>query len=92
MHTPGPWSAVCEDTINGMPAKFRVDAGGGCVALINTIGPADARLIAAAPALLEALVTLQTTRPRDNFGRVSYKTAYESMLRQTRAAIAAATI
>lgn len=56
MHTPGPWYAVCEDTINGEPAKFSVDAGGGCVALVNTIGPADARLIAAAPAMLQALL------------------------------------
>lgn len=54
-HTPAPWQTVCEDTINGKPAVFRIDAHGGTVALVNTIGIADARLIAAAPDLLAAL-------------------------------------
>ena len=50
-----------------------------------------ARLIAAAPELLAALIAIRTTRPRDNHGRISYKAAYEAMLRQARAAIATAT-
>lgn len=54
-HTPAPWHVVCDDTINDEPAAFRIDANGGTVALINTIGIADARLIAVAPDLLAAL-------------------------------------
>lgn len=52
---------------------------------------ANARLRAKAPDLLECLVSLTTTQPVDNHGRRSYKLAYNSMIRQARAAIAAAT-
>ena len=47
-HTPGPWTAAWPD----------IQAHGGIVAELNTIderGHADARLISAAPELLEAL-------------------------------------
>ena len=95
-HTPGPWTRKRaipdDDTISRL-----VFAGDDLIATVHDLEDAgheafaNARLIAAAPELLAALVALQTTRPRDNFGRISYKAAYEAMLRQARAAIATAT-
>ena len=78
-HTPGPWAIRANDLMQ------RID---GVPALTCS---ANARLISAAPELLAALIAIQTTRPRDNHGRISYKAAYEAMLRQARAAIATAT-
>lgn len=56
-HTPGPWTVVCDNTIDDEPAAFTVNAGSGTVALVNTVnqrGSADARLLAA----LEELIPL----------------------------------
>ena len=66
-HTPGPWyemtkgennyqSAICEETT------------GKTVALTYTSNDADARLIAAAPALLAALKEVKDTIALEQFG------------------------
>ena len=57
-HTPGTWCLQVDDTVDGDAAGFRVDGAGGTVARLNTVwdrGLADARLIAQAPAMLDAL-------------------------------------
>ena len=63
-HTPGPWEAVEEWD------GWWIKAHGGYLAGVNTIlgeGEADARLIAAAPELLETLraIELRTGEPGD---------------------------
>ena len=57
MHTPGPWTAHDDDGTGTLPCVLsdKVNAGGNFyVAQCNVFE--DARLIAAAPKLLEALV------------------------------------
>ena len=56
-HTPGPWTYhICRDT-----STARIEAKGGCEVVGSTVGysseecEANAKLIAAAPDLLEAL-------------------------------------
>lgn len=63
-HTPGPWQAV-KDQFGGTVGATRIDAANGhAVAYARERGPnghdgeANARLIAAAPELLEALKEL----------------------------------
>lgn len=64
-HTPGPWRAVTatvREDASGLPCRAIVGADGAFVALLDKIdspnkhGAEDARLIAAAPDLLAALV------------------------------------
>ncbi|MGZ3694120.1 MAG: hypothetical protein ACXWQO_07960 [Bdellovibrionota bacterium] len=63
-HTPGPWQ---------VPFYDRVDGGGEQIAILNKGNPncvADARLIAAAPAMLEYLKTcLAISGGRTSFGK-----------------------
>jgi len=54
-HTSGPWIATVQDTINNKPAYWFIRAGGGVVGDVQSVNPADAALIAAAPDLLAAL-------------------------------------
>ena len=55
-HTPGPWAAKVADTINDEPAYWRIeDRHRGVVGDVQSVNPADAALIAAAPDLLAAL-------------------------------------
>ena len=60
-HTPGPWrvgksggSVVADQPITGMAGSDHVDYYGGHL-VAESITPSNARLIAAAPELLEAL-------------------------------------
>ena len=57
-HTPGPW--FWADNVPDAPPHYRmiVDADGATVCDPSPMGEADARLMAAAPALLEALQAL----------------------------------
>ncbi len=57
-HTPGPW--FWADNVPDAPPHYRmiVDADGDTVCDPSPMGEADARLMAAAPALLEALQAL----------------------------------
>ena len=69
-YTPGPWTEIAMPTLakddDGSHTKFKIDenyriiyAGGGYLAagfgLTGLVKPADARLLAAAPDLYEAL-------------------------------------
>lgn len=54
-HTPAPWHARATATINDHPAAWEIRDRFGVIAATNSVNPADARLIAAAPLLLEAL-------------------------------------
>lgn len=57
-HTPGPWQLI--DLKNG---RHSVDTLDMCpVCILSDVCPADARLIAAAPELLEALEELVSRR------------------------------
>ena len=92
-HTPGPWAIRANDLMQRIETR---DGHTVAIPAMNDGVPAltcsaNARLISAAPELLAALIAIQTTRPRDTHGRISYKAAYEAMLRQARAAIATAT-
>ena len=57
MHSIGPWTAMVTDTMGDTPALWDIvqRSSGGTVAEIQSHNPDDARLIAAAPDLLEAL-------------------------------------
>ena len=60
-HTPGPWVTEVIDTINGEPAYWHIvqQSTKGVVGDVQSVNFADARLIAAAPDLLEALQNLE---------------------------------
>ena len=58
-YTPGPWAARVINTINDAPAYWHIiDQHRGVVGDVQSVNPADARLIAAAPDLLAALQRL----------------------------------
>ena len=71
-HTPGPWSIDPDD---GGPWYCVREPGGGWIAQVPEPDSADARLVAAAPEMLEALRAIvyrpRTSRPRkdDNAAR-----------------------
>lgn len=54
-HTPGPWHDSVIGTIEDQPACWQIIGAGGVVGDVQSVNPADARLIAAAPDLLAAL-------------------------------------
>lgn len=59
MHTPAPWTATAKDTINGIPAYWWIQcSAGGVIGDVQSVNPADAALISAAPDLLAALQAL----------------------------------
>lgn len=84
-HTPGPWSVSIGDFADNGDARYILEG-------IKTIGLKDARLIAAAPDLLEALAKIVdwNTRPLDS-GLDAGRGITEIQLHQARAAIAKAT-
>ena len=65
-HTPAPW--YWADNAPGAPKNYRmiVDADGFTIAEPSPMGEADARLIAAAPDLLNALLRIQA---RADYGK-----------------------
>jgi len=67
-HTPGPW--YWADNVPDAPPQYRmiVDADGATVCDPSPMGEADARLIAAAPALLEALQAILHDTTHDLVG------------------------
>ena len=73
-HTPGPWTVVAIDWAETGNARFEIKG-------IRRTGMADARLIAAAPQLLEAL--------KEAVGLIEMAVPFEgSTVRKARAAIA----
>ena len=83
-HSPGPWNT---ERPYGEPGLYVADAETGLVARMATSNPnadADARLIAAAPALLDALDVLHAHNVQYGLGDAIANEA-------ARAAIAAAT-
>ena len=86
-HTTGPWTAKVQDTINDQPAYWLIIGAGGVVGDVQSVNPADAALIAAAPDLLAALQAceLRLTHLAQNSVNVIAE------LKQARAAIAKAT-
>lgn len=55
-HTPGPWTLKTTGTIDDQPAQWDVIGAGGIVGDVQSVNPADARVIAAAPDLLNACI------------------------------------
>jgi len=87
-HTPGPWYVGCEDEDTG---EIEVISGVRpyvCLVLpgaIDEVTPANARLIAAAPELLEALTEIVTAADGDGWKKL------DATFAGARAAIAKAT-
>lgn len=79
-HTPGPW-AYCDDFPSGK-ARVYSFLDGEDVAWIQDAHPADLRLVAAAPDLLEALESL-----RDAASAWEYPEAIGNMMPKAIAAI-----
>lgn len=79
-HTPGPWEVVAVDWSEEGNARFEIHG-------ITRTGIADARLIAAAPELLDALRTIVET----DFLPGAWNDQYEAIAKKARAAIAQAT-
>lgn len=85
-HTPGPWHVSTDGTIDGKESSFTVNGGGGVVALVNTVlqqGRADARLIASAPALLDALRDLVACTPETYDNRHELRAAIDAISQAT---------
>ena len=89
-HTPGPWT-VAEDDINGQ-AIVRGEHSEiatcwhHCLGSLEIQMRANARLIAAAPDLLEACQTLATLRDTDDWiatGRLAVKQARDAIAKAT---------
>ena len=66
MHSPGPWRDVATETINGEPTVWETRNLHGTIAEIWSHDADDARLIAAAPALLAALQDVVGERCSDD--------------------------
>ena len=89
-HTPGPWRLQLKDKFTDHPFVVRGEQGGFCVlGLSDEAEKADARLIAAAPDLLEALKNL-VERIDKNGGIGEYKTDPVFVIKYARSAIAKA--
>jgi hypothetical protein len=87
-HTPGPWVRAGSNVVTA-PTETRV--GGFCVAQCNTMmdgNIANARLIAAAPDLLDALDRIRKDLQRMSDG---YSADLDVMVDVARAAVAKAT-
>ena len=79
-HTPGPWIATVAGAVNDVPAYWLINGNGGTVGDVQSVNPADAALIAAAPDLLAALQRC-----------LRYGGLYPDLADEVRAAIARAT-
>jgi len=98
-HTSGPWHANCaaNDKHNKTGVRVREPLNGDVIATVN--GGANARLIAAAPALLEALQSLLFIADSHNLDRPTRQACVCHAMKEgrtctycvARAAIAAAT-
>lgn len=88
-HTPGPWDI--EHVVYGSPGATAnavyVSAGGSWLCQVfnahQPVGKADARLLAAAPELLEALRGLCAAREGDAGFRAAYEAAQSAIARAT---------
>lgn len=97
-HTPGPWTATSYDTADGDEGgtvlhRITAHAAGAAVA-DQVFTEADARLIAAAPAMIEALRVIAENGPvgpDDDPERHSQTRKYLRALKLARAALAKAT-
>lgn len=99
-HTPGPWKAVEPAAIDWRDPFVQTADGESTVALTCGGGPgvaitapaqrANARLIAAAPELLEALIRLEAELVEDKYSEDYEPSPFEN-LAIARAAIAKAT-
>jgi hypothetical protein len=96
-HTPGPWEWVGRDleqkggeykTVIGSEVSCGTFCYGGSVDM--TVSEADARLIAAAPELLEALILLEHEMVESGNAQ-SRDYGWKPAIEKTRAAIAKAT-
>lgn len=106
-HTPGPWSWIVSDDGQTTALRYRHPEGGGsyvltpeavsdddrvCVETSCDVSPADARLIAAAPDLLEALKALiGAVEGPDETGGPNWTERVQAKINAARAAIAKAT-
>jgi hypothetical protein len=86
MHTPGPWFTEALSTIGHCAI---VDADGFTIANPSPMGMANARLIAAAPAMLEALSEMLGAAEMDCMDDKS--NVWRSLMLHASSAIAAAT-
>lgn len=66
-HTPGPW-AIVETASAHIGERAILDADGYTVCNPSPMGAANARLIAAAPAMLEALTLLLNVEGAAKYG------------------------
>ena len=96
-HTPGPWAIYVNAPSDIVIRKMSKDGYELCAIARVSSGYANARLIAAAPELLEALARLEfAAQCRDNTmgdpsRLIQVKAELASAARQARAAIAKAT-
>ena len=89
-HTPGPWSIDPDD---GGPWYCVREPGGGWIAQVPEPDSADARLIAAAPELLEVLraVAAAGGQDRHGFANAAALQDDDALSHRVRAAIGQAT-
>ena len=66
-HTPGPWYIDCQNESAAIGYRAIVDKDGYTVCSPSPMGQANARLIAAAPALLAALQSIAEIGPSLDF-------------------------
>jgi hypothetical protein len=84
-HTPGPWELESdEQTGRAIYVTVRTGELDHAIATVDT--PANARLIAAAPDLLEALQREQEWQDRDRDGALDPEWSYEDMVAAPRRA------
>lgn len=93
-HTPGPWEYGEE---RGLCREIHADNGPELFAIAQTrhgdpeICEANARLIAAAPELLEALIAFRDGGPQGGQNFAEWHESYRPAIDKARAAIAKAT-
>lgn len=93
-YTLGDWTTIVTGTISGDPAQWAIVGADGIVCEVLSVNPADAALIAQAPALMGALQALLALcdrhLPIEELTRDECSTIGNAR-RTARAAIAAAT-
>ncbi len=86
MHTPRPWTVTLGDKIEGAPVWWLIEGATGVVCEALYASDSDARLIAAAPDLLqclEKLLSIVRDRERDDATILTINDA-ESLIAQVR--------
>jgi len=93
MHTPKPWGIKVAGTVCEEPAYWQITGAGGIVGDVQSVNFADARLISAAPDLLDALQALMALDVKGHAlaDRLQFSDAGRALLDQCRAAIAKGT-